>query len=901
MPKITVDDQEYEVTAGENVLQACLSHGLDLPYFCWHPAMGSVGACRQCAVIQYQDEDDTRGRLIMSCMTPVADGTRYAIAVPQAQDFRASVIEWLMENHPHDCPVCEEGGECHLQDMTVMTGHTSRRYRGQKRTFENQNLGPFINHEMNRCITCYRCVRFYRDYAGGSDLAALGSRDRMYFGRSESGVLESEFSGNLVEVCPTGVFTDKPFSATYNRKWDLQSAPSICTGCALGCNIFTSERYGTLKRIHNRYHAEVNRYFLCDRGRFGMTYTNSKRRIRTAGRATSPGVFEPVQPDIAVQQISELISSGSVIGIGSPRASLEDNFALQRLVGKENFCGGLSDRESACLAESDPAHISPTLAQVEDADAVLILGEDLLNTAPRLALSIRQATRNTSLTMAADAGIPLWRDAGVRGHAQQARNSVMSATMLPTRLDDIVSLSFNGEPKSLARCGFAIANRISLEHPGVSDLTEEEQEFVAACAQMLEAARHPIIITGTSSGEASLISAANNINKALEKNSRLIVVPTEANTTGVRRIPAALGLEDALMKLGGTHDTLLVLQNDLFRRAAPEKVTAALDRTTNVIVIDSLENPTLDCADWILPAATAAESTGTLVNYEARAQRHYQTFVPNDDIRPSWRWLSDMGSRLGRAPSWSHVDEIVIELAEQASFRGLGDVAPSADYRSLAGLRVPRAPHRYSGRTAMYADKSLHEPKSVVDDETPLAYSMEGLNRDQPGALLPYVWSPGWNSNQSIFKFQAEVGGSLRGGDPGVILADYEKLGSSAASLELPVRPGKAQNGEFRLLSLPVLFGGEELTGYVDAIQERGTGPMIVLHPTDGARLDVSDGDGVVCLDYSLLVKLNSAIEPGTAAVSSGLQNAPAWLPDNSVTLRRDENFVRPPEVIARG
>ena len=128
-----------------------------------------------------------------------------------------------------------------------MTGHTSRRYEGTKRTFRNQDLGPFIGHEMNRCITCYRCVRYYQDYAGGRDLQAFGSRSRMFFGRESDGVLESEFAGNLVEVCPTGVFTDKPFSATYTRKWDLQSAPSVCPGCAVGCNTLPGERYGSLE------------------------------------------------------------------------------------------------------------------------------------------------------------------------------------------------------------------------------------------------------------------------------------------------------------------------------------------------------------------------------------------------------------------------------------------------------------------------------------------------------------------------------------------------------------------------------------------------------------------------------------------------------------------------------
>ena len=362
MARVNIDGKDYDLKAGQNLLHAVLSEHLDLPYFCWHPAMGSVGSCRLCAVIQYADDQDTRGRLQMACMMTVQDGMRVGIGAPEregpgafAASFRKQVIEWLMENHPHDCPVCEEGGECHLQDMTVMAGHTSRRYAGAKRTFRNQYLGPFIGHEMNRCITCYRCVRYYRDYAGGKDLDAFGSRSRMFFGRQEDGVLESEFAGNLVEVCPTGVFTDKPFSATYTRKWDLQSAPSICPGCAVGCNTLPGERYGSLKRVHNRYHPDVNGYFLCDRGRFGSHFVNAPTRLRQAGAKAEDGVFETLDQEAASKRLAEILRRGDVIGIGSPRASMESNFTLKRLVGDENFSAGVPAAESR-VEPASPHH-----------------------------------------------------------------------------------------------------------------------------------------------------------------------------------------------------------------------------------------------------------------------------------------------------------------------------------------------------------------------------------------------------------------------------------------------------------------------------------------------------------------------------------------------------------------
>jgi len=334
VPTIYVEGKPYEVTQGVNLLHACLSLGFDIPYFCWHPAMHSVGACRQCAVKMFKDEDDTKGKIIMSCMTLARDGTRISIDDPDVVRFRKTAIEWLMLNHPHDCPVCDEGGECHLQDMTQMAGHVYRRTRFQKRTHRNQNLGPFLTHEMNRCIQCYRCVRFYRGYAGGRDFHVLGWHDAVYFGRHEDGVLQSKFSGNLVEICPTGVFDDKTLARHYVRKWDLQTAPSICVHCALGCNVIPGARYGTLRRIRNRYNGDVNGYFLCDRGRYGYEFVNSPRRIRRPLVRDGSGRLVPVSKEAALAQIGRAIrDSERVIGIGSARASLESNFALRRLVG----------------------------------------------------------------------------------------------------------------------------------------------------------------------------------------------------------------------------------------------------------------------------------------------------------------------------------------------------------------------------------------------------------------------------------------------------------------------------------------------------------------------------------------------------------------------------------------
>ena len=408
---IFIDDSPYQVSADNNLLAGVLSNKLNLPYFCWHPSMGSVGACRQCAVTQYQDENDSRGRMIMSCMTPVVDGMRIGLTDQASTKFRGQVIAAMMTNHPHDCPVCAEGGECHLQDMTVMTGHTSRQYCGEKRTFTNQYLGELVGHEMNRCITCYRCVRFYKDYAGGKDFDVFGSRNQVYFGRQKDGVLESPFSGNLVEVCPTGVFTNKLFSAHYTRKWDLQSSPSVCSHCSVGCNTSIGERYGSVRRVMNRYNHDLNGYFLCDRGRYGIGFVNANSRIR-AIKGIKTKVGEPLAGMFNEKSFSKVMAEHSgdyFIGIGSARASFEGNRLLKYLVGRENFSLGYTNAEMQLALRHKQLlaqYPQQSLAGMENLsrrghgelphDLVLIIGENLEQTAPRLALSIKQVLRNAA-------------------------------------------------------------------------------------------------------------------------------------------------------------------------------------------------------------------------------------------------------------------------------------------------------------------------------------------------------------------------------------------------------------------------------------------------------------------------------------------------------------------------
>ena len=542
MAVIHIDGTTVEVDSADNLLQACLSLGIDVPYFCYHPALGSVGSCRQCAVKQYQSKEDMeagRGRLVMSCMVAPGDDMYISVTDDEAKAFRKSMVELLMVNHPHDCPTCEEGGHCHLQDMTYMSGHSRRRYRFTKRTHHNQELGPFIAHEMNRCIACYRCVRFYKDYAGGEDLGVYGSNERVYFGRDKDGQFESEFSGNLTEVCPTGVFTDKTHSERYNRKWDMQYAPSICHGCSAGCNISAGERYGELRRIENRYNGEVNRYFLCDRGRFGYGYVNrADRPTQALERINDKHV--KINIDYALDETIKRIKDKKVIGIGSPRASLETNFALKNMVGFDSFSTGLNHQQQALVNKcievlSTEGIYNPGMADIESHDAVLVLGEDITQTSSRVALSIRQAAKNEAIKMAAATKTQSWLAEPVKRIGQGVQSPVYIIDVIQTKLEDISKVSVVATPEDITKLGFKVADAIANLVDDLAQIADaqraqqdadEASDPMQALAQQIAydliQADKPLVVSGTSLSSIALIEAAAQITQALTQKRAAI-------------------------------------------------------------------------------------------------------------------------------------------------------------------------------------------------------------------------------------------------------------------------------------------------------------------------------------------------------------------------------------------
>ncbi|MGP5504998.1 NADH-quinone oxidoreductase subunit NuoG [Psychrobacter celer] len=920
MAVIHIDGTTVEVDSSDNLLQACLSLGIDVPYFCYHPALGSVGSCRQCAVKQFQNKDDMeagRGRLVMSCMVAPGDDMYISVTDDEAKAFRKSMVELLMTNHPHDCPTCEEGGHCHLQDMTYMSGHSRRRYRFTKRTHHNQDLGPFIAHEMNRCIACYRCVRFYKDYAGGEDLGVYGSNNRVYFGRDKDGQFESEFSGNLTEVCPTGVFTDKTHSDRYNRKWDMQYAPSICHGCSAGCNISPGERYGELRRIENRYNGDVNRYFLCDRGRFGYGYVNrADRPTQALERINDKHV--KINIDYALDETIKRIKDKKVIGIGSPRASLETNFALKNLVGFDNFSTGLNHQQQALVNKcievlSTEGIYNPSMTDIEAHDAVLVLGEDITQTSSRVALSVRQAAKNEGLKMAAALQTQPWLAEPVKRIAQDALSPVYVIDVTQTKLEDISKASVVATPEDIVKLGFKVADEIAGLADDLTqivapqaDTAERETDAMQALAQQIAydliQADQPLVISGSSLSSTALIEAAAQITQVLtqkraaikateqqkvdahnakvtaaqaqaaddqpEENKELAAKPEKPQTgtdkaaqEDINREPADshelkevnknyqaqagiyLAVPDAnsmgVCMLGGQSveellatdfDVVVVAENQLTDAIDANKLTQLLADKTVI----ALDHQLLDWhknVDIVLPAASFAEADGTLISAEGRAQRFFQVYDnnyyhPMSSIKEGWRWLHAVHSSIeGRDVDWTQLDDVINALiATHPKLAGIKGAAPDADYR-ITGLKIARQPRRYSGRTAMRAPISVHEPMQPKDLDTGLTFSMEGYTGKQtPSSMVPFAHAAGWNSPQAWNKYQDKVGGHLKNGDPGVRLFDMlERLPTRqyVAPEALSATTTDMQQGQAKLVPIYNIYASSMMASRSSIVAEQ--------------------------------------------------------------------------------
>ena len=699
MPKLVIDDQNIEVAPGTKVIEAATQIGIMIPRFCFHPALGSVGACRVCAVKFL--EGPVKG-VQMSCMIEAKDDMVVSTTDAEAMDFRKHVIEWLMLNHPHDCPVCDEGGHCLLQDMTVSGGHGMRRFSGNKRTYQDQYLGPLVQHEMNRCIHCYRCSRYYQEFSGYRDLGVMRSASHTYFGRFQEGILESPFSGNLSDICPTGVYTDKP-SRFFGRRWDYQRSPSVCIHCSLGCHTVASVRYREIRRQEARFSNAVNGYFICDRGRYGLFYASLESRPRHAlvdGDATSH--------DQAVQAASESLGkigrdfgTSAIAAFGSVRSSLETQAMLSRL------CQLMGWRNPAYFM--DPIELSKvrtaitrldtelvvSLQEVEKADFILSIGADPINEAPMLAMAMRQAQRNGAKIAVMDprpVALPL---------DFQHLNAPLKD--LDGLVGSVIKATVDGQ--TMATMG-ADAVKFYDSLPDRNQIAGYQEDWLTAVTEGIKSSQRPVIVCGTDIPPVRVPAIAADLAlllRAADKNAGLFYLLPGANAFGAGLLSdeeqSMLSIVEAIEN--GDVKALVIVESDPFFHFSDRKrLVGALDALDLLIVLDYLDSEVVQKAQVFIPSTTVYETGGIFVNQEGRAQmvrpaysgglpivqsgggdhppRVYGTGIPGADPKPAWLTLVELANDKLRPEKHS---------LQEAIYQCLAEMIPEmADVDFTAGL-----------------------------------------------------------------------------------------------------------------------------------------------------------------------------------------------------------------------
>ncbi|MBW2479576.1 MAG: NADH-quinone oxidoreductase subunit NuoG [Deltaproteobacteria bacterium] len=695
MPKLIIDHREIEVDSGTKVIEAAEQLGIMIPRFCYHPALGSVGACRVCAVKFL--EGPFKG-IQMSCMIEAQDGMVVSTTDEEAVDFRKHVIEWLMLNHPHDCPVCDEGGHCLLQDMTIAGGHGLRRFEGNKRTYTDQYLGPLLQHEMNRCIHCYRCSRYYQEYSGYLDLGVMRSANRTYFGRFKDGVLESPFSGNLSDLCPTGVYTDKP-SRFFGRRWDYQRSPAICINCSLGCHTVISFRYREARRQEARHSRAVNGYFICDRGRYGHFYNGLESRPRSALIGSREATVKEALAEIHKQldRIRRDTGASAVAAVGSARSSLETQSMLTHFCRMNNAEDPIFfvDQALAVKVKSAVARLEPELAlslrEIENSDCILLMGADPINEAPMLALALRQAHRNGATVVVLDprpVSLPLDFI-----HLPVALNELgFYAGLLVKAAVDQAAAAALGEP---AAQFFAAA-------PDENLADETYREQIAAVAHSLRNSRQTVVVCGTDIVPPQVPGLAADLAlllRAADKEAGLFYIMPGANAFGAGLasdpersfLQIIEGIENSEIK------ALILAECDPFSDFRDHsRLDRAIGQLELLVVMDHLNTGTMRRAHIFLPTSTFYEAGGIFVNQEGRLQvagpayeggvpivrsggghhppRIYGTGIPAAEPRPAWQLLADLADADARPDVDRHLlADIIPEIADLPSWDDLPD------------------------------------------------------------------------------------------------------------------------------------------------------------------------------------------------------------------------------------
>jgi NADH-quinone oxidoreductase subunit G len=704
---LVIDGREVTAPEGTMLHDAAKMGDVEIPVFCYEPKLGDpVGACRMCLV-----EIEGMPKLQTSCSTPIRDGMVVYTQTDRVKEAQNAVVEFLLVNHPLDCPVCDKGGECPLQDVAMGWGPGKSRFTDPKRHFQKPlELSPLVAIDRERCILCYRCVRFSQEVAEDEQLQLLERGDKTFVGTFDERPYIAPFHGNITELCPVGALTNYTYRFRA-RPWDIEDAGSICTLCPSQCNVKYTVRDEHVARVLARDNAEVDDGWLCDKGRYGFQMFASGERITQPMVRAGDGSLSPISWDDAVKRVADGVrnagaNAAALVGGGT---SNEEGWLIQRILrraGSGNVDSSHNPVDAGMLGELSRPELGSRMADLDHADAILVIGTDPLHEMPILDLRIRKAVR--------------------RSHAK-----LMVATERPTALDGGATEAVRYAPGDAAAFVRALAGALGADGYDAGGPFEKQAE---AIAETLRDAPDQTIVWGErlwrSPGAVEALQACAR-ELAIEERigPGLLEVPEESNARGLREVgclpgakpglePTEAGRGSAGIKDGlAGHDLgfLLISGADPVRTHPDSDGWRKALSGSNVVAIAAFEDESTRLANLVIPAETHAEKEGTVTHPEGRLQRLRRNVPLPEGMIPGWRFLAAVADELG--------DELAPDSPEDV-FEGLAREVPFYEgltYEEIGGRgirwgdRKPGTSWTPSGSPAATPDRSLPDAQPPTD------------------------------------------------------------------------------------------------------------------------------------------------------------------------------------------
>jgi NADH-quinone oxidoreductase subunit G len=627
MIEIELDGNKVEILEGSMIMHAAEKAGTYIPHFCYHKKLSIAANCRMCLV-----DVEKMPKPMPACATPVTQGMIVRTKSDKAIKAQKSVMEFLLINHPLDCPICDQGGECQLQDLAVGYGGSSSRYEEEKRVVFHKDVGPLISmEEMSRCIHCTRCVRFGQEVAG---IMELGMSHRGEHAEIETFIgdsVDSELSGNMIDICPVGALTSKPFRYSA-RTWELSRRKSVSPHDSTGSNLVVQVKNNKVMRVVPFENDAVNECWIADRDRFSYEALSSEDRL-TSPMLKQGGQWKEVEWQTALEYVANGLKQiktnhgASAIGaLVSPHSTLEELYLAGELVrglGSDNVDYRL--RSAEFVKSEGVRYLGTSIASLSQLQRVLVVGSNLRKDHPLFAQRIRQASK--------------------LGCAVSVVNDVARDWALPIANALVCPAAVWAQ--SLADIAFAIAAEKGVSAPADGAASEVA---VSIAKSLLGGERKAILLGNAAAHHArasSLLSLANWI--AQQTGATVGYLGEAANTVGAQiagAVPAAGGLNAAQMLSGGLKAVMLLNNEPVMDSAAGKEAAGALSKAEMVVTLSPFKVNT-EFSDVLLPIAPFTETPGTFVNAEGLHQSFYAVVKPLGETRPAWKVIRVLGNLLG--------------------------------------------------------------------------------------------------------------------------------------------------------------------------------------------------------------------------------------------------------------